>query len=126
VHSTPRRGGFFAAGAIDPASRGKTVSLDEAHFKQGPIMSANRFTKRAMVAAACAFIMSIVGAAEWNDDAATASSDYCNPFSLPCHPSTDRGCTRQSTAVESSPTRVDRVGLRLDRPDILVIGGNRV
>ena len=56
-------------------------------------MSANNLTKcaaAAFAAVACACVMSSVGAAELN-------AAYSNPFSAPCHPSTDRGaCLKHS------------------------------
>jgi hypothetical protein len=59
-------------------------------------MSAKDITKyatAALAAAACVLVMSGVSAAAMNDDQpeATAAIAYSNPFSLPCHPSLDRG-----------------------------------
>lgn len=85
-------------------------------------MSANNLTKSvlaAFAAAACACVMASVGAAELNDQA-SASNAYANPFSLPCHPSTDRGaCLKHADSAASRVTTIARL-------DNVPIGGDPV
>ena len=65
-----------------------------------------RCTAATLAAAACLFVMSNVGAVEPSDRDVAPGYTNTNPFSLPCHPSIDRGACLKWLSTPTKATAV--------------------